>query len=253
MPRCPSRTRHLKILRIALMAVLVMVPRGLGADGTVGALDDFEPPDANTWDGHSELTCGYCPFPLDNLCQCPPPTLLLGHSEQIGGPIGSTMMLQVNELPSYGIATWNQAMDRTGDFMGAGVGRIEMDLSNLDVPLAGNLTVRVGVASGATIWVTSDAFAVVLPDPVLPAWSHHIFHFVPDEMTRIAGTASLASVLGAVDELRIFHASVASQWDGEGGPNLGIDNIELPEPGLLPALLAGVLLLSGVSAGRRTA
>jgi hypothetical protein len=202
----------------------------------VGAFDDFLLP--HDWEGNSEFQqCGTCSFP-PFLCLCPPATQLEGVSTQLGGPGGLLdPYLRVTDLPSYGLETWNLADDRTGDYLAAGIGTVELDAKNFG---PGDLSVRLGIERGATRWVTSDAAAVLLP--AQSGWLPIEFDLSPAEMTRVSGSDSFSFALSDVEEIRLFHAQTA-QWPGDDGPTLGIDNVYLPEPGDRCSLVcAGALL-----------
>ena len=237
-------TRSKRVLAVlVLFAPLAPVEGGVAADPVVGAVDDFQ--GAHDWQGHSEtLPCGLCLPPL-SLCLCPPGGEAQGVSTQLGGPDGLLdVYLQVNELPSFGVETWNRAADRTGSYLAAGVGAIDIDLNNVGPGVA---EVRVGLESAGTRWVTSDDAALVLPAE--SGWQAWAFELSGAEMTRVAGSGSLVEVLDDVEEIRILHA-FAAQWSGDRGATLGIDNVRLPEPADPWPLVCGAALLALLAARR---
>jgi hypothetical protein len=239
-----NRTTHRhRVAGLALIAWVASAPR-VAADPMVGDVDDFE--GAHAWEGHVEVipcsSCAFPPFP----CLCPPGGELQGASTQSGGPAGlfDTYLL-LSRLPSHGIETWNLATNRTGNYIDNDVGSIELDLNNFGTEA---LAVRVGLERGSTRWVTSDAAAVALPAASgwLPESSR--FELTVADMTCVAGSDSLQFVLESVEEIRLLHAQEA-QWSGDDGLSLGIDNVELPEPGGNLALGCAAALLAVL--GRR--
>jgi hypothetical protein len=228
---------------VACAVWLALAPTPADADAVVGAFDDFTL--LHSWQGNTEFQqCGSCSFP-PFLCLCPPASQQQGVSTQLGGPDGLLdSYLRVSELPSYGVETWNHAEDRTGNYLAAGIGVIELDVRNFG---PGQLAVRVGIERDGTQWVTSDADSVVLPPA--SGWLASGFELSPAQMTRVAGSGTLAFVLGDVQEIRLLHAE-SPQWSGDGGATLGIDNVLLPEPGDRGLLLCGAGLLALLAARR---
>lgn len=241
-PHCEPRW----LIRLAVTVCLALAPNGAGADAVVGAFDDFLL--LHSWQGQTETQpCGTCSFP-PFLCLCPPATQQQGVSTQLGGPGGLLdNYLRVNDLPSFGLETWNRADNRTGNFLVAGIGTVDLDLANFG---PGAIEVRFGIERGATRWVTSDAAAIVLP--AQSGWQAAEFELTAAQMTRVAGSASLSFVLGDVQEIRLLHAQTA-QWSGDGGSTLGIDNVLLPEPGDRWAVICGAALLALLASRRNRA
>lgn len=222
---------------LILVALLTVGP-AVWADAMVGDLDDFTL--SHSWVGNVENTpCGSCGFP-PFLCLCPPAGSESGAFRVLdGGPNGLLdAYLRVEELPSFGLETWNTAADRTGDYSAAGIGAVGVSLRNFG---GSPLKVRLGVRRGSTRWVTSTAEAFPLPGS--SGWLNEIFLLQESQMTRVSGSGSLASVLADVDEIRLLHASNA-QWSGGGGGPLGIDNVAFPEPSGAAPLAACLALLA---------
>jgi hypothetical protein len=227
---------------VGLAFVLALAPSGAGADAMVGAFDDFE--DTHSWEGNTETQpCVPCPAP-PFLCVCPPASEQQGVTTDLGGPDGALdTFLRISALPSHGLEAWNEALDRTGDYASAGIDLVELDAKNFG---AGTLSLRVGIERSGTRWVTSDAAAGPLTGS---AWTMHSFLLHEAGMTRVAGAESLAFVLADVEQVRLFHAPSA-QWTGATGPNLGIDNVLLPEPAALPGLALGAALVAALARRR---
>ena len=220
------------------LVALLCLARGAGADAVVGSIDDFQ--GSHNWVGNTEFVpCGGC-GPPTFLCLCPPSSMQQGVStEASGGPDGLLdSFLRLSELPSHGLESWNRAANRTGNYTAAGIGSVALDLRNFG---PGNLEVRLGLERGTTRWATSDSAAVALASG--SGWTAADFQLLESDMTRVAGSASLASVLSDVEEIRILHAT-AAQSTGSDGPNLGVDNVLLPEPAAVACLALGAALLA---------
>lgn len=234
----------MRLPHLVLVALLAVAPVAAGADAMVGDHDDFTL--LHSWEGNVENTpCGTCGFP-PFLCLCPPAGSESGVFVVLSNGPGGLLdaYLRVEELPSFGLETWNTASGRTGDYASAGIGAIGVYLKNFG---GSALKARLGLERNGTRWVTSDAEAASLP--ASSAWLADTFFLLESDMVRVAGSESLAYVLADVEEIRLLHAASA-QWDGGSGGPLGIDDVAFPEPGGA-APLAACLALLGLLARRR--
>lgn len=221
-----------------ILVALLVAPAAAFGDAMVGDRDDFTL--LHSWEGNVEnIPCGTCNFP-PFLCLCPPAGSEVGVFVVLDGGPGGLLdaYLRVEELPSFGLETWNTATNRTGDYTSAGIGAVGAYLKNFG---GSPLEVRLGLERGSTRWVTSDAEAIVLPGS--SGWVPESFYLLESGMTRVAGSESLAFVLAGVEEIRLLHAASA-QWDGDGGGPLGIDDVVFPEPGGVAPLVACLALVS---------
>ncbi|MFN7020601.1 MAG: hypothetical protein ACK4WH_04635 [Phycisphaerales bacterium] len=143
------------------------------------------------------------------------------------------------------MTVYNRTDRWLGDYVGAGVTRIEMDLRNFTTQ---PLTIRIGLkqftGQGVPGYATSNAKAFILPAD--GRWHRAGFDLTDSDMVPINGPfVSLTEVLsGGVNgfqELRIVHSlSPSLQGDNISG-TMGIDNITaIPAPGAVAVLtLAG--------------
>jgi hypothetical protein len=175
-----------------------------------------------------------------------------------GGPAGAgDAYLQITanggDGPGSRLAAINAAQ-WTGNFLGAGVGAIEMDLRNLGTT---DLVVRLLLENPMQAPPTDEA--VTLFGAQLPAggpWEHVVFPLFAAALAPTVGDPN--QLLGGVTFLRIIHSVGADEADPITGM-LGVDNIRalaapvtVPEPA--SALLFGVGLLGlGLSRRRKAA
>jgi uncharacterized repeat protein (TIGR01451 family) len=109
-----------------------------------------------------------------------------------------------------------------GDYVGAGVTFIEMDLKNLgSVPLSIRIGLKSGTANGSPGYVSTTPFAL----PADNAWHHAVFGLDAGSLTPIGSPAALNTFLSSVAELRIVHAPTPSLTGIFITSQLGIDNI----------------------------
>lgn len=175
-----------------------------------------------------------------------------------GGPAGpGDSYLQVQavggNVPGGRLAVLNESIG--GDYLGAGIKAIRMDVNNLGPD---DLVLRLlfeNFPDGPPGPPPTD-IALTLANIVVPAgsgWQRVVFDLSPANLAAgVFGT--VAGALGDVDIIRIFHnPAPAFPGPGVGIPpvvaTLGVDNIRaVPEP------LTGVLLVIGAGAalGRRT-
>jgi hypothetical protein len=140
------------------------------------------------------------------------------------------------------LITFN-AVKWAGDYAAVGVSAIEMDLKAFDAPLDMRVALKTG--NGFTPGYVTNSVTV----PNDGAWHHVVFQLDAGNLTAVNGPPDLATLLGAVGELRILHASAASLNGEPITATVGIDNVgavAVPEPASL-----GVLGLGAVGLLRR--
>ena len=172
-----------------------------------------------------------------------PPTVVAG------GPGGAgDMFLQITANGGAGPGSRLTAMNAVqwaGDYTGAGLTRIELDLINLG---AADLSIRllfedptVGPPQNTAV-TTFVAFL-----PVGSGWMHFGFDIEAADLTALTGDA--ATLLGQTSLLRIIHSPSPALAVPVAGV-LGVDNIQgnadldgvpISEPGNLSALAIGLL------------
>ncbi|HEY8665246.1 MAG TPA: hypothetical protein VIL86_01215 [Tepidisphaeraceae bacterium] len=133
-----------------------------------------------------------------------------------------------------------------GNYLAAGVGRIDMDVENLDVN-ASALTLRIALRSssgGSTVpGYISTAGAVINPGT---GWQHVSFPLTAASMTAVNSPAAFSTFMTSVGDVRILSSAgnppttmIGDSISGQGG----IDNIQaLPEPSVALGALAMLAL-----------
>ena len=171
-----------------------------------------------------------------------------------GGPLGSGdgfLQMTTTGNPAGG-GTRLVAFSTTqwaGDYLGAGVTGIEMDLKNLG---ATDLMIRLAILGPGGSFATDAISLVTGPD-----WQSVAFGFAPADFIPVSGT-DIDLTLGNVTQLRLQHSpQVAfSNLDPFGGvevitATLGVDNVlAVPEPSTVLLVAAGLVALRAVR--RRT-
>jgi hypothetical protein len=130
-----------------------------------------------------------------------------------------------------------------GDYVTAGVNEIDVDLNNFsDVTLSIRLAFKSGTFGGAPGYVTTTAFTLA-PDS---GWQHAVFSITPGAMTGVGNPSAFATFFTAPAEFRIINASTSLDLNGDAViGQLGIDNIiAVPEPGVVPLISSGLLVLA---------
>lgn len=123
----------------------------------------------------------------------------------------------------------------TGDYVGAGVVKLALDLRN-----GGTTTLQVRLAfNGPGGWFVTPS------NPVLAfsGWNHLLFDIRPVSLVS-AGGSNAANTMGGVTELRVLHASAVDFKGAAVSGSFLLDNVQaVPEPGSASWLaLAGGLL-----------
>lgn len=184
------------------------------------------------------------------LGQTPPiPPTVVG----TGGPAGAgDAFLEITAVggsgPGSRLAVINDAR-WAGDYVAAGVRRIEMDLRNLGTT---DLTIRL-LLEGPLVGPVFDK-AVTSLAAVLPAgsgWTHFVLPIGAGDLTALQGSAMAA--LEDTTWLRIIHAPAVGGAVPVVGV-LGVDNLAAtPAPAALVLAATGLVVLAGARARRRPA
>ena len=144
----------------------------------------------------------------------------------LGGPGDFYLQLSTE---GFHLATKNQSQ-WSGNYLGAGVRGIEMDVRYIDgfdpVALRVAITGPGGFFSSHTATPITDG-----------AWDHYVFGLTPSDLTYVTGgTGDLLDTLSAVEKLLIRHDSAPSPTPPGFHPQhivatIGIDNIHaMPDP-----------------------
>lgn len=169
-----------------------------------------------------------------------------------GGPLGAGdaffRVVADGAGPNGKMTTYNRTERWLGNYTGAGVGRIEMDLRNFSTqPLTIRLGIKMFTGQSVPGYVTSNARAFVLPAD--GQWHHAGFNITEADMVGVNGpflplSDLLVGGVNAFQELRILH-SVNPTLQGDNlSASMGIDNIAAvpaPTAGLLTAAFAAGL------------
>ena len=130
----------------------------------------------------------------------------------------------------------------SGDYVAAGVGRIDMDLANFG---ATGLSIRVALEGlPGEQFSSTQAFAL----PPDGQWRSASFDLSQAGLTQVLGVGTLESALSGVTTLRILSAASAPAFNGdEIAATLGVDNISAaaspPSVPLLPVWSGAALVL----------
>lgn len=153
------------------------------------------------------------------------------------GPDGTgDSSLRIAAAPGSGPGSRLAAYNRTdwvGDYLGAGISALTMDLRNQSLL---DSSVRVAV-NGPGGWFVTDAEELGR----FSTWTSVRFEITAASLLSDGGTDAGAT-LAAVSELRILHSPDVSHRGGQGQRTLLVDNLRaVPEPG--SALLLGLGLV----------
>ena len=191
------------ILRVALsVAAIIAAPAVLAV--TAGQIDDFENGSNMGWREGANS-----PNPPTNISTGGPQGANDNYLRDIsagGAGAGGKMVM-------FNLSQW------TGDFNAAGVESIQMWLRN-----EGNSSMQIRIAlNGGTTWFSStNGFSL----PADNMWRLATFNLVASDMTRVAGTSDLATVLDSVVEMRILSANSPDFRGATIAATLGVDDIE---------------------------
>ena len=192
---------------------------------SLGQLDTFQDGTTNGW------TNGGLATPVANIAR--------------GGPAGATdRTIQVTatgggaggRLTTFNFTTW------TGNYIAAGITRIEVDLLNQS-------NVTLSIRFGFEFDLIQNAPGYLTAPMVLPVgsgWQHFSIAITPGAVIAVGAPSPYSTFFTNIQELRIINSAGTSNLNGDPVVGqLGIDNIRaVPEPGVT-ALLAGGLLLVG--------
>ena len=176
-----------------------------GDGGVMGPFDDFEDGTVSGW--------------MEGPGSPNPPT-----NVPDGGPDGPGDNYLENRSsggvgPGSGLVMFNQAQ-WTGDYLAAGVTRIEAQMANLGQT---DLFMRIAI-EGQPL----ERYGSAVPE-LVPAdgqWRPVVFELSDAFLTRISGSGPLSDVLSGVTTLRILAASNSPAWTGDRVvATLGVDDI----------------------------
>lgn len=162
------------------------------------------------------------------------PSITNSHMTNIadGGPAGAgdnyLEVIADNTTSAGGRLTFFNKVQWTGDYPGAGITAIAMDLKNFSSTETLNL--RLAIAGGALLprqlFATDASVSLASGSD----WAHVVFSLAPGDLVPVSGGSGIPgtdimTALGNVVELRLLN-SVAPDWAGlPVGATLGIDNI----------------------------
>jgi hypothetical protein len=182
----------------------------LGANAravTFGQLDDFQDGSTMGWQQGFNAT-----QPTANIAD--------------GGPVGAGDHY-LNNVSTGGFgASSRQVMFNNaqwaGDFVGAGVTRINAMLANFGTT---TLYMRVALEGGSTFSQYGSTNPIVLP-PDGGVWHAETFDLTTASMSVISGTDSLANTMSSVVQFRMLSSQVAPTFQGADAiaSSLGVDN-----------------------------
>ncbi len=131
----------------------------------------------------------------------------------------------------------------TGNYIAAGVNRIEFDLNNMS---AVTLSIRIAFKTENSQASSGYLSARVIVAPG-SGWQHFSISITPANLTAIGGPAAYNTFFAnGFEEMRIINEVGSSNLNGDPvvGVVLGIDNIRaIPEPSTVALALSGALLL----------
>jgi len=217
------KTKMLRPFVPSLACIIVAMAPILALGITSGQLDNFQNGGLDGWTGGGGGSFASAQMNIPN----GGPSGMGDDYLQLaaGGTGGAPRLLGVNQ------SQW------TGDFLGAGVGAIGMDLLN---PNATALSIRVAIREGTGNsstpgYVSARAFLL----PADNIWHHAVFWLDDADLTGVNSPVPLATDLASVAELRLLDAvNVSLMGDpfGSSSPAVafGVDNITA-----VPTLLAG--------------
>ncbi|MEP6821989.1 MAG: PEP-CTERM sorting domain-containing protein [Chthoniobacterales bacterium] len=141
----------------------------------------------------------------------------------------------------------------TGNYLAAGVNRIEFDLNNMSsVTLSIRLAFKTDLSQGSSGYLS--ARVILAPGS---GWQHFSISIAPGSLTAIGGPAAYNTFFAnGFEELRIINEAGSTNLNGDPVVGvLGIDNIRaVPEPATIALAVGGVLLLGArLRRGKRRA
>jgi hypothetical protein len=224
--------KRLTASAIAMLCLFCLLHPGTARAVSVGQIDDFEDGTLQGWMmGSNNITATH----MTNITD--------------GGPAGvGDNFLQVvsheTEVTGGGrLAFFNKAQ-WTGDYLGAGITAIAMDVNNFSSSEALNLRLAInGGFLDSSFNVIGGLFATSASVSLGSGrgWVHVVFSLVPGDLTAVSGRSgttgnNVLETLANVTELRLLN-SANPDWTGPlVSATLGIDNVwavPLPPAALL--------------------
>ncbi len=202
----------IRLLRAFVLAWLTAAPAGAVV---LFQLETFDSP--HNWDAGN-------PHPN-------PPSIIAD-----SGPLGTgDSSLRITAAPGSGpgsrLAAYNR-VDWTGDYLGAGVSALTMDLQNQSFLTS---SVRVAV-NGPGGWFVTEAEEL----GIFSTWNSVTFTLTAETLFGVEGATDVAATLGNVTELRILHNPDLGFRGGQGQRTLLVDNIQaVPEASTLLLVVLG--------------
>ena len=217
------------LARCVLAAILSLAAAGPAAAVTIGQIDDFEGGDTQGW------VVGF--GPVGSPHPAPPQAIATGGPQGAGDGYLLLTSLGGNgpgsRLTAGNLGQW------TGDYLAAGVDRIDMWVNNFG---SADLFLRLLVEDPIPGPPANVAFSA---DPIVvtagSGWRKIVFSLDEAHLMTQSGTATAA--LSNVTVLRLFHG-VSDAFPGEAvSGQLGVDDIRassaIPEPSTWALMIAG--------------
>jgi len=199
------------IAMLPLLFCLLLLQSGTAWAISVGQIDDFEVGTRQEWQmGFSGATSSN----MTNIAN--------------GGPAGAgDNFLQVvadGTLVAGGRLTFFNTLQWSGDYLGAGITAITLDLNNISSSQPLNL--RLGFNGSGGLFTTTASVSLASDS----GWTQASFSLLPADLTSVSGRSGLTgfdalATLGNVTELRLLN-SASPDWTGlPVVATLGIDNV----------------------------
>jgi len=227
----------LGVVNFMLIVVLLFVQSGSVAAISIGQIDDFTDTTLQNWAmGSKNVTASH----MINIADGGP----AGSGDRFLRVVADGINVAGGRLTFFNKAQW------MGDYLGAGISTISMDINNFSLSQA--LELRLAIDGGfldSSFNIVGGLFATSV-SMVLDSgsgWTHVVFSLAPGDLIPVSGRIStlgndVMATLGNVKELRLLN-SASPDWSGQPViATLGIDNITAVVP--LPS--AALLLCSGL-------
>lgn len=195
---------------------------------TVGAVQTFEDGSTGGW-----FTGAASPLPVENVDSGGPQGAGDGYllAGSAGGVGAGSRLVVMNDG------------DWTGDFLGAGVTGMRLDVRNFG---ASDIVLRLRLESGAGAALSSAGVTL----PSASGWT--TVELSLDASDLVPSGGDLGSILSGVTLVRLFHGPAASFPGPASLASLGIDNVTaVPEPDGRWLSAAGLCMLAGFLGNRR--
>ena len=196
---------NVKIASLAAAALLLIVAFAeCGWAISLGQIDDFEAGSTQGW-----REGGSSPNRPTYVATGGNPGGFL-ENRSTGGMGSGSRLVMLNERQ------WR------GDYQQAGITEIRLDLKAF-MDTAEPLAMRIALeGAGGTQYGSTDPFILPMDD----LWYTASFGLMPDDLSPIAGAATLEQVLSSVSRIRLLAAADGPSWRGDIiRAHLGLDNI----------------------------